>query len=100
MKKYKRRVQENGCIRLSGTEYIILKNNGKHLELETSTEIEVQESKKGIRVFIDKKTYCVCEKTNYAFSYKIRPRKYCSVKLLCMVKYDGDEYILVDENKK
>lgn len=100
VKKYKRSIQENGCIKLKGIEHIILKNNGKHLELETSTKVEIQEKLNGVSAFVDKKKYSVCEKSEYAFKHKIKPRKYCSVRLLCMVRYDGDEYILVDEHKK
>lgn len=100
VKRSSRRVQENGCIMLGGSEHVILQNNGKHLDLGTGSLVDIEESNAGMRAFVDKKAYSVCKKTDYPFKYKLRPRKYCSVKFLCMVKYDGREYILVDKHKK
>lgn len=94
------KVKDDMTIRYGGVDYVILKNDGKHIELDTYTKMLYQEREGKRKVFYNGCTYSVVAKEAYAFEYKIRPRKECGVKFHCMIRYDGEDYVLVDNNKK
>lgn len=100
MKEKSVKVKEDMTVRFEGKDYVILQNNGKHVELEEYTKVLYQEKEGQKRVYHNGLAYAVVEKEEYAFKRQIRARKICGVKFHCQVRYEGNDYILVDRNKK
>ena len=100
MKEKELKIKEDMTIHYKGTYYVILKNNGKHLELDTYTKVLYQEKEGNKKVFYKGKAYSIVPKEEYAFEYKIRSRKECGVKFHCLVRYERKDYVLVDNDNK
>lgn len=94
------KIKDDGSILFNKEKFVIVQNNQRHLEVESGVCVKVQRKSNKFICHYDENTYKVIKLEEYKYKEEIRPKKECSVKFKCLVLYDGEESILVDQNSK
>lgn len=94
-----RSIKDDGTFSIGPIRYVLLYNDGNHVEIEAGSRITVETKRNDMQAFYDGSCFQVCETKNYYREYELVPRKHCAIKFHCLIKYNGHEYIMADKDE-
>lgn len=97
---YIRKGQINGTIMIDKSNYVLIQNNGSHLEIATGDEVKVSQNKTEICGNYKGNMYKVVPLDEYENKDMIHERRACKLKFHCLIQYEGIERVAVTSDNR
>lgn len=97
--RFTKRISDKSTVTYKKIEYVIVANNGYHLELQQGETIEIEDCEGIVVAFYNKKCYKLVPVKSYDHLDLVLPKRQCKSKFDSTIGYNSDRYVIVNEKR-